>query len=95
MSHQPAIPAASQSPYPLHPAPLSHRADEASFVSDDDERAGRSWNPGTKAGIGAAVGIGSAALVAALLYARRRPSSATSTRSSATDKARAGSGAGR
>ena len=78
MTHQPPIPEAAQSPYPLHPAPMPERseAEEAAGSgaggADDSEDAGglASWASENRAGLGAALGIGSAALVAALLYTR-------------------------
>lgn len=71
MTHKPAIPAASTPPYPAHPAP---RADQFGVAVPDDETGPYSVrDPAHRAGmIGAAVGIGSAAIVAALLYARSR-----------------------
>jgi hypothetical protein len=77
MTHQPPIPEAAQSPYPLHPAPMPERseAEEATETNaggvDEGEAGGLSgWASQNRAGLGAALGIGSAALVAALLYTR-------------------------
>jgi hypothetical protein len=75
MTHQPRIPEAAQSPYPLHPAPMPERSapeDAAPADAGDGEGAGgvSGWASEKRAGLGAALGIGSAALVAALLYAR-------------------------
>lgn len=71
MTHKPAIPAASTPPYPAHPSP---RVEPVGVVAHDDETGPPSDKaPAHRAGmIGAAVGIGSAAIVAALLYARGR-----------------------
>jgi len=72
MSHKPVIPAASTPPYPAHPAPKS--------ASESDEAVDEREIPATKAEpnsggptmLGAALGIGSAAILAAILYASRR-----------------------
>jgi hypothetical protein len=80
MTHQPPIPEAAQSPYPLHPAPMPER-EEAGEAAESNaggadqtepEEAGglAGWASENRAGLGAALGIGSAALVAALLYTR-------------------------
>lgn len=66
MTHEPKIPIASQSPYPLHPAPHHHNAPEA-LQPEESEGA-----KGVLSAKSVAVGIGSAAIVAALLYVRRR-----------------------
>lgn len=84
MSHQPPIPEAAQSPYPREEPPhthvelpplvesggepsISHRA--RTFLSEVTDRA-----EDTRAivGVGAAIALGVAATVAALLLARRR-----------------------
>jgi hypothetical protein len=78
MTHQPPIPEAAQSPYPLHPAPMAERSEAEEAVEssagggDEGEEAGglAGWASENRAGLGAALGIGSAALVAALLYTR-------------------------
>lgn len=68
MTHKPAIPAAGTPPYPTHPAPQVHEATQAPVTkepsSDNTQR--------NVSILGTAVGIGSAAIVAALLYAGRR-----------------------
>lgn len=90
MSHEPPIPEAARSPYPLQPPPLPH--DESDAAAGETARSaeggeaeaseeGQSWAgrareafdqaKESKVAIGAAIGIGSAALLAALLYARR------------------------
>lgn len=68
MSHKPPVPSASVSPYPLHPAPIKHEAPVT--ARKDGEPSGN--EPSKKAIVGAAIGIGSAAIVAALLYMKRR-----------------------
>ncbi|MGZ8282577.1 MAG: hypothetical protein ACXWUN_06445 [Allosphingosinicella sp.] len=85
MNYQPAVPEAGQSPYPLQSPPLtrdaSNGAEIAEAESDEaaDEAPGSgeapAWRRPATLGAGAAIGIGSAALVAALLYARRSGSS--------------------
>lgn len=73
MTHQRPIPEAAQSPYPLHPAPLPERSEaEDATPAETGAAAGgiAGWASENRAGIGAALGIGSAALVAALLYTR-------------------------
>jgi hypothetical protein len=98
MTHQPPIPEAAQSPYPLHPAPMPERSDAEEAAPTDAGKAGEgaeagglaSWAGQNRAGLGAALGIGSAALVAALLYTRynrrderdRRPTAARKPRRS-------------
>jgi uncharacterized membrane protein len=94
MSHEPPIPEAARSPYPLQPPPIAvHDAEEArpqASAADQDEAAApgaspepadQSWTgraretfdraTESKVALGAAVGIGSAALLAALLFTRR------------------------
>ena len=90
MSHEPPIPEAAQSPYPLQPPPLPDNGSDASAGGDassaeggeaDASAEGQSWTgrardafdqaKESKVALGAAIGIGSAALLAALLYARR------------------------
>lgn len=71
MTHKPAIPAASTPPYPAHPAPRVEPVDVAAH--DDETSLSSDKAPAHRASmIGAAVGIGFAAIVAALLYARRK-----------------------
>jgi hypothetical protein len=79
MTHHPPMPDASTSPYPLHPAPLAatHGDDKPAEQEADegtDNATGANppiLKPKQMLGLGAAVGIGSAAIVAALLYAGR------------------------
>jgi hypothetical protein len=109
MSHEPPIPEAARSPYPLQPAPLAERevpapveaqngeepapaaealqpADEESWTDrarDTVSRVGETVAQvgATKVGIGAAIGIGSAAVVAAVMFARRGGSQERETKS--------------
>ncbi|MGH6615750.1 hypothetical protein [Sphingomonas sp.] len=83
MTHSPPIPAGNQSPYPLQEPPHEHLPPlaDASAGYDDDQSddEGLVAGIGNKAlGIGAAVGIGSAAIVAGLLYARSSGTAAKS-----------------
>ena len=76
MSHTPPIPKASVAPFPAHPEP--HVADAAAKA--DPAAAAPAATPDDKTRrviAGAAVGIGSAAIVAALLYANRKPARTT------------------
>jgi hypothetical protein len=68
MSHTPPVPEAAIAPFPLHPAPQPHHTAPAPAPKPGDDR--------TRLIAGAAVGIGSAAIVAALLYANRKPGKA-------------------
>ena len=69
MSHEPPVPMASQSPYPLHPAPVAKIAEEKPKKAKRKEEAKASPLIGPRS---IAVGIGSAAIVAALMFVRRR-----------------------
>ncbi len=94
MSHEPPLPEAARSPFPLQQPPRAETGDDASVTDDarveeEGETAtssrppseDRSWGGrareafdqarDSKVAIGAAIGIGSAALLAALLYSRR------------------------
>ena len=89
MSHEPPIPEAARSPYPLQPSPISEQpgatASEAKPAGAQENGQGdvadQSWTDRaretfdrateSKVAVGAAVGIGSAALLAALLFTRR------------------------
>ncbi len=72
MTHRPSVPPGSTAPYPAHPAPHAEsiQADESSLDSSEGEQDAKLSSPAKI--LGAAVGIGSAAIVAALLYARQR-----------------------
>lgn len=110
MSHQPPIPEAAQSPYPLQPEPIADRETPAPVQSQTEEAAmpaaevlqpanEESWADrarGTidqvretvdragaaKVGLAAAVGIGSAAVLAAVMFTRRRGSAEPAKRPS-------------
>jgi len=72
MTHRPSVPPGSTAPYPAHPAPHAEsiQADEPEISSSECEQGTKPSGPSKI--LGAAVGIGSAAIVAALLYARQR-----------------------
>lgn len=92
MTHQRPIPEAAQSPYPLHPAPMPERSeteDAAPAEAAAEETGGLAgWASQNRAGLGAALGIGSAALVAALLYTRYNRRDERDRRHSAARKPR-------
>ena len=94
MSHEPPIPDAARSPYPLQPPPIASPdipeagsdrsgggqqavyADEPRSNARGDTLVDRARDTfdrvkESRYGLGAAIGIGSAALLAAVLYARR------------------------
>ena len=71
MTHEPPIPEAATPPYPAHPAPMPERKEERRTTFADEAGEPKANGASHKAMLGAAVGIGSAALLAALLYARR------------------------
>lgn len=72
MSHKPPVPEAAQSPYPIEEAPHAHdEGGEALKAARELVEAKKRWSPTAKQiGLGAAVGIGSAAIVAGLLFWR-------------------------
>ncbi len=67
MSPKPPVPAASTPPYPAHPAPVDKSSSGKEEAQPQPEEAKRHV-----VAKGAAIGIGSAAIVAALLYIRRK-----------------------
>jgi hypothetical protein len=68
MSHQPPLPEEAVSPYPLDEPP--HESEAVTLVKEM-AAAKKRWSPNARQiGLGAAVGIGSAAIVAGLLYWR-------------------------
>jgi hypothetical protein len=72
MTYRPSVPPGSTAPYPAHPAPHAEsiQADEPSAGLSEGEQNAKLSGPAKI--LGATVGIGSAAIVAALLYARQR-----------------------
>lgn len=78
MTHQPPIPEAATSPYPLHPAPIPEEVKQLHEM----EAAAKVEEPETGVspaalGIGTAIAVGAAAAVTGLLYARRRATSSS------------------
>lgn len=86
MSHQPPVPEANQSPYPLQEPPHLHA--QTASEADDEGAADRSPANGhladlledlpelsgrTIVAVGGAIALGVAATVGALLFARRSP----------------------
>ncbi|NIJ64886.1 hypothetical protein FHR20_001817 [Sphingomonas leidyi] len=72
MSKKPPLPEDAPSPHPVEEAPHDHHAgSEALQAVKDIVEAKKRWKPDAKQiGMGAAIGIGSAAIVAGLLYWR-------------------------
>jgi hypothetical protein len=73
MSRKPPLPEEAQSPYPVEASPHDAASDNETVAAVKELAAARKrrWEPTrTQLGIGAAVGIGSAAIVAGLLYWR-------------------------
>lgn len=69
MSKKPPVPEASKSPDPLDDE--HHNESEALAAVREMAEARKRWSPSRKQiGMGAAIGVGSAAVVAALLYWR-------------------------
>lgn len=70
MSHEPRIPDANKSPYPLHSAPVAKSSSESgSAPQRERDKDGKAPLIGPRS---MAIGIGSAAIVAALMFVRRR-----------------------
>ena len=71
MSKQPPVPTGNQSPYPLQESPHEHSEGEAvTAAREAAEARRRRASSSRQLGIGAAMGVGSAAVVAGLLYWR-------------------------
>ena len=73
MSKKPPLPEEAVSPYPIEEAPHDHSDEggEAIKVAKELAEAKKRWKPSARdIGMGAAIGIGSAAIVAGLLYWR-------------------------
>jgi hypothetical protein len=72
MTHKPGVPPGSVAPYPAHPAPHENTVQAGATVPATDNSISKARAPTSGISIlGTAVGIGSAAIVAALLYTRR------------------------
>jgi hypothetical protein len=68
MTKKPPVPEEQQSPYPVEEPPHESEAIE---VARELAAARKRWTPSARdIGVGAAIGVGSAAVVAALLYWR-------------------------
>lgn len=72
MTHKPAVPPGGTPPYPAHPAPHAESVKADPLPTGADKDGTGEPSPRPVGVLGAAVGIGSAAIVAALLYARRK-----------------------
>lgn len=72
MTYEPAVPPGSVAPYPAHPAPHTHGVQADPANPQVDSKSETKETTGKIGVLGAAVGIGSAAIVAALLYSRRK-----------------------
>jgi hypothetical protein len=73
MSKEPPVPAENQSPYPIQEPPHDHSHDNETVAVVREMAAAKERRNGPSArqlGIGAAVGVGSAAIVAGLLFWR-------------------------
>jgi hypothetical protein len=73
MSKKPPIPEANQSPYPIEEPPHDHPPENETVAIVREMAAAKQRRSGPSArqlGIGAAVGVGSAAIVASLLFWR-------------------------
>lgn len=83
MPHQPPVPEASTSPYPLQPAPIPEEVKQAAeaaaeTVETPDEAPAATADAASDGlsarviSLGAAIGLGAAAAVTGLIYSRRR-----------------------
>ncbi|WP_404338268.1 hypothetical protein AB2M62_05005 [Sphingomonas sp. MMS12-HWE2-04] len=74
MTKTPPVPHENQSPYPIEEAPHEHAHDgegEAIHAAKQIAEAKKRWSPDKRQiGMGAAIGVGSAAIVAGLLFWR-------------------------
>ncbi|MCD2325479.1 hypothetical protein LQ953_15780 [Sphingomonas sp. IC-56] len=72
MSKQPPVPTGNQSPYPLEEQPHVHNGEGEAVTAAREaaEARKRRAHSSRQLGIGAAVGVGSAAVVAGLLFWR-------------------------
>ena len=72
MSKKPPVPAANQSPYPIEEPPHEHVEENETVAAVREMKEAKArWQPdATQLGVGAAIGVGSAAVVAALLFWR-------------------------
>ena len=91
MTHQPPLPEAATSPYPLHPEPIPEERKLAAAAAEELQHvAEESGITPTAIGVGAAIGLAAAAAaVTGAMYARRRSSTATQ-RAKGDDKRKRG-----
>ncbi|AOH83846.1 hypothetical protein AWL63_07585 [Sphingomonas panacis] len=90
MTHQPPIPEAATSPYPLRPAPIAvSEAKPRQSAARKTENAGLGGLSNTVIGIGAAIGISAVAAIGGVVLARRRRTGAKAS-SKASPKSRRG-----
>jgi hypothetical protein len=78
MSHQPPIPEAAMSPYPIHPAPVATSDAAKDTRPNDKKETSASGSEGVSLaalGVGAALGFGALAAIGRLLYVQRRKNS--------------------
>jgi uncharacterized protein (UPF0254 family) len=68
MTKKPPVPAESQSPYPKAEAPHTGEGEALAVAKEMAEAAKRRMPSSRQIGMGAAIGVGSAAIVAGLLY---------------------------
>ncbi|SFJ62134.1 hypothetical protein SAMN03159338_1962 [Sphingomonas sp. NFR04] len=68
MTKKPPVPAESQSPYPKAEAPHAGEGEALAIAKEMAEAAKRRMPSSRHIGMGAAIGVGSAAIVAGLLY---------------------------
>ncbi len=68
MTKKPPVPAESQSPYPKAEAPHAGEGEALAVAKEMAEAAKRRVPSSRQIGMGAAIGVGSAAIVAGLLY---------------------------
>jgi hypothetical protein len=97
MTHQPPVPEAATSPYPLHPEPVPEEQKAAAAAAEDKEQAPSETGLSTKfIGIGAAIGLGAVATVGGVLYARGRSGKAAAkSKPPGNDKSKRGRAADR
>jgi hypothetical protein len=93
MSHQPPIPDAAQSPYPLHPAPIEAVPLDTAGTSKDAQDRSPLSKSGLSSGIlgvGAAVVVGAIAALGGFLFTRRQAAGTKTTRASGDDRSTRG-----
>jgi hypothetical protein len=92
MTHQPPVPEAATSPYPLHPAPIPEERKLAAAAAEEASLAKQRSQAFPVAAI-VASGLGAAVALTAFLYRRSRPATAQSgeaTRTRGDDKSKRG-----